>query len=449
MTQRPPAPGPVCTVSFPGVPQSELPSGISVSTIEDHLLPRVTVLAGHPLGRVHDPDSHQGLAELAGDTLKEGTRSRNSRQIAETLDRRAISFSAEVFLEYSIFSFSCLKEQLDPALELFAEILTEPVFPESELAKARARWQSILTAQRADAGFLANERFLQLLFPGHPYGRVAPPIAQLQELTSTRVSNFFARSVPPPGSRLLFAGDIDHEETVRLAADCFGSWKTRPAPDSHFPGQLQTSPRIAVVDRPHSAQARLVAGMRTLPRTHHDFDRLRLANQVLGGGASARLFLKLREQKGYSYGVYSSLRGYRRDGLLLASCALRADKTGEAAADILAEMRGLGEHPPGDTELDRCKAEIIGGFLRRVETPASIGSLEITRAMADLRGDYYRDYVTRIQEITPDDVKRIAEAVIRPEIATIVAVGKASELEPQLREFGEVAVFDTSGNRIQ
>ncbi len=449
MIERPPAPGPVSEVAFPEVKWTQLPSGPSYAAISDHLLPRVSVLVGIPVGRVHDPEPFEGLAELSGGTLKEGTRNHSSRQIAEIFDRKAISFSAEVLREYSIFSFSCLKGQLPAALEIFSEVLTEPVFPEVELVKARARWQSILLAQRADAGFLASERFVKLLFPGHPYGRVAPTVAQLQELTSARVNAFYRQSFPQPGSRVLFAGDIAPGESQDLALSGFGSWTNRPALASRFPEALEKTPRVAVVDRPHSAQARLAVGMRTLARSHADFDRLRLANQVLGGGASARLFLKLREQKGYSYGVYSSLRGYRQDGLMQVSCALRADKAGEAVSDILTEMKGLEEHPLDITELDRCKAEIIGSFLRRVETPASIASLEIAGAMADLPQGYYRSHVTRIQGVTPGDVKHAAMKHIRPETATIVAVGKADELEAQLREFGNVAVYDSAGNQVQ
>jgi predicted Zn-dependent peptidase len=449
MNVQPPAPGPVSDVVFPEIDWAQLPSGTSYATISDRLLPRVSILVGIPAGRVHDPESLQGVAELVGDTLKEGTRGHSSREIAELFDRKAISFSAEVLLEYSVFAVSCLKDQLPTALTIFSEVLTEPVFPEVELVKARARWQSILIAQRADAGFLANERFVKLLFPGHPYGRVAPTVAQLQALTSAQVNAYYRRSFPQPGSRTLFAGDITPEESEELVLSAFGSWKTRPALQAQFPEALETPPRVAIVNRPHSAQARLAVGMRTIPRSDADFDRLRLANQVLGGGASARLFLKLREQKGYSYGVYSSLRGYRQDGLLQVSCALRADKTGEAVSDILAEMQGLETTPPDAAELDRCKAEIIGSFLRRVETPASVASLEMTGEMAGLPEGYYRSYVTRIQGVSPEDVERAALGHIRPETATVVAVGNADELEPQLREFGTVAIYDSSGNQVQ
>ena len=164
MIQSPPGPGPVRNVDFPTIPRSTLPTGLTCATVEDRLLPQVSVLVGIPVGRVDDPDSHQGLSELAAGTLKEGTRYHSSRQIAELLDRKAISLSADVYLEYTVFGVSCLKRELEPALDLLSEMLTEPAFPEVELVKARARWQSILIAQRADPGFLASELFLRLLF---------------------------------------------------------------------------------------------------------------------------------------------------------------------------------------------------------------------------------------------------------------------------------------------
>jgi predicted Zn-dependent peptidase len=389
------------------------------------------------------------LAQFTLETLKEGTQSRSTRMIAEQLDQLAIDFSTEMFMEHCLVSMTLLESNLDAALELFADILLNPIFPEDELEKVKVRWHSHLVSERSDPSFLANERLFQELFPGHPYSRLSFSLDHLGKLDREQAVHFHKSRFTCCGGLLLFAGSINLEEAVRRAEAKLGSWSPGEPIERNLPklGPPQRS-AISLVHRPHSVQTKVAIGLRTLPQSHPQQIDLQVMNQVLGGGASARLFLNLREERGFTYGVYSSARGYSEDGVLVISCSVRSDKAGETVQEIYREMQGIQENPPDSEELNRCKSEIVGSFIRRMETPPSIGSMELGRRLKHLPPDYYRDFIPRVNSVTQHDVSEIAKRLLQPEKTAIVAVGDRAEIEEQLKPFGTIRVYDTDGKRI-
>jgi zinc protease len=449
MSTQPPPPTASRNIDYPEIPLTQLDNGLKVLCVEAHHLPRVTILAAIPGGRVSNPDDNYGLAQFTLETLKEGTDTRSSRVIAEQLDQLAIDFSTETYMEHSLLSMTLLESNLQAALELFADILLNPVFPGHELEKVKVRWHSHLVSERSDPGFLANERGFQELFAGHPYSRVSFPIDHLSQLDSDKAALFHRRRFTCHDGLLLLAGSLDLEEAARQSEVALGQWNAGFPTSQNFPelGHLK-GPTVSLVHRPHSVQTKVWVGLRTLPHNDPEYIDLQMMNQVLGGGASARLFLNLREERGFTYGVYSSIRSYSLDGAQLISCSVRSDKTGETLQEIYREMRGMQENPPDSDELDRCKSEIVGSFIRRMETPSSIGSMELSRRLRQLPADYYRDFIPHVNSITEKAVSETAARFLRPERTSVVVVGDRSEIEDQLKPFGTVSVYDTDGQRI-
>ncbi len=449
MSTQPPPPSASRNIDYPEIPLTTLDNGLRVLCVEAHHLPRITILAALPVGRVSNPNDNFGLAQFTLETLKEGTKSRSSRVIAEQLDQLAIDFSADTLMEHSLLSMTLLESNLKAALELFADILLNPVFPDHELEKVKVRWHSHLVSERSDPGFLANERVFQELFPGHPYSRVSFSLDHLSQLDGEKAAHFHKSRFTCHGSLLLLAGSLDLEEAARQAGVALGQWNAGSPVDKDFPDPRPLQgPTISLVHRPHSVQTKVLVGLRTLPQSHPQHIDLQVMNQVLGGGASARLFLNLREKRGFTYGVYSSIQGYSQDGVQSISCSVRNDKTGETLKEIYREMKGMQEHPPDSEELDRCKSEIVGSFIRRMETPSSIGSLELSRRLRQLPANYYRDFIPRVNSITEEAVSETAKRFLRPERTSVVVVGDRPEIEEQLKPFGTVGVYDTDGKRI-
>ncbi len=449
MSTQPPQPSASRNIDYPEIPLTQLDNGLQVLCVEAHHLPRVAILAALPVGRVSNPNNNFGLAQFTLETLKEGTKSRSSRVIAEQLDQLAIDFSTEIYMEHCLLSMTLLESNLKAALDLFADILLNPVFPEHELEKVKVRWHSHLVSERSDPGFLANERVFQELFPGHPYSRISFSLDHLSQLDREQAAHFHKSRFTCHGSLLLLAGSIDLEEAARQAEGALGQWNAGSPMELDSPHlKPSQSPAISLVHRPHSVQTNVLVGLRTLPQNHPQYIDLQMMSQVLGGGASARLFLNLREKRGFTYGVYSSIRGYSQGGVQLISCSVHNDKTGETLTEIYREMQGLQDDPPDSEELNRCKSEIVGSFIRGMETPSSIGSMELGRRMKQLPADYYGDFIPRVNSVTEQDVSETARRFLSPERASVVVVGERSEIEDQLKPFGAVGVYDTDGQRI-
>ncbi|RPJ54860.1 MAG: insulinase family protein [Acidobacteria bacterium] len=444
---RPVAAG-IRTVNYPDIPEEILPNGLLVQTIEDHRFPIVSVQVAFPVGRVHNPDDNLSLLQLAVESVKEGTESRDARTIADQMDYWSIHYSGELFMESTLHAIRVLEQHLERGLEILSDLLLNPLFPEDELEKTRERWSSLLQAQRSQSDFLANERAYLSCFEGHPYSKSTISLEHLQQATRGRLLESYREKYAPDGALVLLAGDVTHEDSVRLARRFFGNWKSSSTARMEYSAASSRPKQILLVERPNSVQSRVLIAARALPVADPEMIDLRVANQILGGSASARLFLKLREEKGFTYGAYSRLKTYREDGLLMAGAGVRSDVTGQAIDEILLEFDRMVDGLPSDEELSRSQSEIIGAFIRQMETPSSIGALEIRRRLGGLPVDYYRNLPSAVQQVTPDMVRGISRRVFRGSEPVVIVVGDRKAVENQLKHLGEIELFDAQGKRL-
>ena len=205
---------------------------------------------------------------------------------------------------------------------------------------------------------------------------------------------------------------------------------------------------ICLIHRPHSVQSQFLVAGRTLPQGDPDSITLKVANQILGGGGSSRLFLNLREDKGYTYGAYSRLKSYRNAGLFLAGASVKTEVTLESIEETLKEMDQLHERPPGDNELARCQQEIIGSFIRQMETPASVGALELDRRLHDLPEDFYSTFIPKVRSIGKETVVEMARRYFDSQRLVIAVVADREKVENELGRLGELRVYDTNGELL-
>jgi zinc protease len=444
-----PLPGTVKNVSYPVIPAKTLPNGLTVLTVEDAKLPRVTVKLAFPSGRVCSPDENLSLMEMGLSLLNEGTENLSSRQISEKLDYWAIQYESEAHMEHSMLSATALSDYLGETLQLLSDFVLCPSFPEEEIEKLRTRWRSSLMAQRTQPDFLANERIFHELYAGHPYRKVSIPLAHLEAAQRADLVSMFRSFGSPTGAWLLFAGPVSQQEALTLTDRYFGGWQASSPPKVTYPPVRDlASPLICLIHRPHSVQSKVLASVRTAPRKDPEEIPLRLANQVLGGSASARLFMNLREDKGYTYGAYSRLRSYREDGLIMAGASVRADATIASLKEILSEFDRMRESFPEQAEMERARSEVIGSFIRQMEMPASIGSLELSRRIMELPDDYYENFIPALRQTTREEVAKVSSRFFDRNRMLVTVVADRQAVEKGLREMGEVVVSDTEGNRI-
>ncbi|MFQ5928678.1 MAG: M16 family metallopeptidase [Acidobacteriota bacterium] len=448
MTQ-PPAPGAEKNVFYPEIPEKRLSNGLRVLVVRDDRFPRLSVKLVLSVGRVCNPDDNLALVSLTVELLKSGTRTRSARDISNLIDQWAIQYASEVLMEHGCISMTLLEHHLEPALELLSDIVRNPSFIEHELKKLKVRWKSHLIAQRSQPNFLATERAFKTIYPAHPYSKVSMTPEDLERATAESVLNTYRRHCVPGNAYLLFAGPIDLDQATGLAERFLGSWESQEAPSIDYPQPAPIARRlVCLVHRPHSVQSQILLGCRTLPKVHPDAIALKVANQVLGGGASARLFLNLREQKGYTYGVYSRLKSYRHDGLFLAEASVKTEVTLESIEEMLKELEHMRKQLPEEEELSRSQSELIGSFIRQMESPASVGALEVNRRLYQLPEGFYRNFIPTVRGVKREMVREMARRFFDPERVVLTVVADRARVENELQNLGELRLYDVHGNRI-
>lgn len=443
----------ILKVSLPKSQEADLSNGVHLIVIEDHRAPQVffqMIIDG--AGGYYDPASIPGLATFTATLMREGTTTRTSEQISEELDRlaAAVGVGAGLANPFATVTGNGLTRNLDTVLSLMADVLMNPSFPQVEIDRYKKRTAAQFLNQRTQPGFLAQERLYSAVFGDHPLARVSPTPQALEALTRDALVAFHKSHYNPDRALLAVAGDITLAEAKSKAEAAFGGWKKAgvtieaqrdPAPIS--------GPSISLVARPKSVQTSLRVGTQSLPRTHPDYDALTVANYVLGGGPTGRLFEHLREQKGYTYGAYSNFSSSRTVGPWSASTDVRSEVTDAALTDLIEEIRRMRDVRLTDAELTKAKNALIASFALSLESPNAILTRYIDRYLYKLPADYWDTYPQRIGAITSADVEAVARKYWAADRLQIVAVGEIEKVEPALKKLGPVQVFDAEGKPIR
>jgi zinc protease len=462
--QAPPPPGSVVSknrapvsdalleIKLPRPQEADLPNGLHVMVLPDRRAPQVSVqLSMRGAGGYYDPADQIGLAQFTAANLREGTTSRSSTAIAEQLDRLSavLNVNAEMAGEDAVITASALTEHVDVLLDLVADVLLNPTFPEPELQRYKTQRRAQLHQLRAQAGFLGAERFSIVLAGDHPDGRVAPSIAVLDKITRDNLVQFHRARYVPDHAVIAIAGDISMADAMAKIQSRLAAWKKTgtPAPKVADPVALQ-KPGIFLVERPNSVQTNLLVGVQAIRRTDPDFFAMTVLNKVIGGGPTGRLFRHLREDKGYTYGAGSTIMAPRYRGTWVADTEVRTEVTEPALTDLLDELKQVRETPIPAKEFADAKRSLIASFALTLESPQALLNNAVTRYRFGLPGDYWDRYPQRIMAITEADAQAMAKKYLDPSRLQIVAVGNSEGVARALRKLGTVEVYDAEGKRI-
>jgi zinc protease len=453
----------VLKIRLPRAAEADLPNGMHLIVLEDHRLPQISFQLIIPgAGGFFDPPEQPGLASFTASLMREGTPTRTSNQIsaqldlmAATLNANAGSSSTEMSLNGSSFS-----DQASTLFDLAADVLLHPAFAEDEVARFKQRTRSNLAQQRASPNFLAAEMFARAVYGTHPAARVAPTVASLDRTTREDLVAFHRTHYVPERAVLAIAGDISLAQTRMLVDARLGAWK-RSAPTISIAGsatpivvaipdpQPTTGSKIYFVARPNSVQTNLIVGAQAIERTNPDYDVLQVMNKVIGGGPTGRLFLHLREDKGYTYGASSALDARQHRGDWAASTNVRTEVTEPALHDLLDEVRQLRDEPVPERELADAKRSMIASFALSLESPAQLLGLSITSWRYRLPADYWDRYPERVAAVTSAQVQAIARKYLMTDRLQIIAVGDPGPVAGPLKKLGVVESYDANGRRLQ
>jgi zinc protease len=299
MTQpsRTSAPDPLPPVEFSIPPSTErkLANGLKIVIIEDERLPLISYRLGFDAGAVNDPEGFTGLSSATASMLNEGTANYSSRQLAEEIERLGASVSANASDDFTIAAASVLSLYSSPGLRLLSEIVLRPTFPESELDLYKRNTLEHLKFQRSQPGFLAGEQSARLIFGQHPYAKAAPTPEEVENLSRQTLIDHHARTYVPNTATFMIVGDVKTDEVVAEIEELFGGWQPGEKKAPAFPEfPVRNTRSLTIVDRPGSAQSNIVLANLAIERTHPDYFPMLVMNQVLGAGASSRVFMNLR-----------------------------------------------------------------------------------------------------------------------------------------------------------
>jgi predicted Zn-dependent peptidase len=442
---------------LPAVQRRKLSNGLDVLVVEHHELPVVSMNLVMKMGGAGDPESKAGLASLTADMLDEGTTTRSSLDISNQLSNIGASLSIGTGWDSTTASLRTLTRHMDRALDIYADVITNPSFPDKELQRIRATRLASLRQQRDNPDAIAGLVFQTALYGrNHPYGHpLSGDEASLTSFTGDDVRNFYETYFRPNNSTLIVVGDVKPDAVVAKLEKALAGWKSAhvPAVDvSAAPVQREHS-MIYLVDKPGSVQSVINIGQVGVPRSSPDYFPLYVMNRILGGASSARINMNLREDKGYTYGASSAFSFRRGAGPFTAAAPVQGFSTKESVVEFMKELRGIrGEMPVTPAELDAAKQSIVRGFPRAFETPDQIANQLETIVTYDLPDTYFNSYIERVQAVTLEDINRVANRYLQPDRMAVVIVGDRKAIEQGLRSLdglGErISFVDTEGRPV-
>ncbi len=424
----------------PNIVRRTLPNGLRMVIAEQHNSPLVTMRLSLPAGSVSDPSNQPGLASSVAAQFTAGTDKYTSVQLHEAVEDLGGTLGVGAGSDFTTLSTSVLSENFNPMTDLMADVILHPTFPDSELKVYKGLQLQGLVVQRQNPGFLAQEQISRALYGSHPYGVVSTTAQAINALTTEKLSTFYRERYIPQGSVLVIVGDVNPARAFARIEKTLGGWKSAgPAASAsaqYPPPPTRDAREVILVNRPGSVQSNIVFGNLAIKRNDPDYYALSVANVILGGGSSSRLFNNVREKQGYAYDVSSSPAPRALAGDYTLSAQTRTDVTAAALKEMLAEAERIRATPVTDAELKSAKSYLSGVFVISLTSQNGVADRLLATEQYGLPQDYLTTYRDRIAAITPADVLRVESKYLQPDKFAIIIVGDADKLRDSLRPFG-------------
>ena len=441
---------------FPAIGRATLPNGLKIVLAERHSIPQVQLTLLVDAGYAADQFAAPGTASLTLDMLDEGTTRRSALQISDTLSQLGAQLSTSSQLDVSRVALSTLKENVDPALDIFADVVLNPAFPQADFQRQQRQRLARIQREKVQPVQMALRVFPQLLYgANHAYGNPLTGSGTEQSVTQmTRddLVRFHRTWFKPNHATLVIVGDVSLAEIQPRLTRLFSGWKAGDVPQKNV-GTVadQARPVVYILDRPGAEQSVILAADLAAPKANPHEYAIEAMTSLLGGQFTSRINMNLREGKHWSYGAFTFIWDARGQRPFIAYAPVQTDKTKESMIEVDRELRGiLGPRPVAADELAKAQANLTLTLPGNWETMDAVqGSLEqlVTFGLDD---HYYETYAQRVRALTIPDAAGAAEETIRPDHLVWVVVGDRSKIEAGIRElnFGEIRFLDADGKPL-
>lgn len=421
------APGAASAVDVKVVPFSK---GVDVWFAEDHTVPMIAMSVSLPAGSAYDPHGKDGLASFTASLLDEGAGNLDSNGFQAALNNRAIKLSVSTDRDFLVISLITLTENAPEAFRLLGMALTHPRFDPATVARVRSQIIAGLQQDEEDPGTVAAKAFFGFYFNAHPYAHsVHGSYAGINAITVQDLRTFARTHWVRGGMKVAVSGDLNQAKLNGYLKTALGSLPAN-APPWILPTGKVGAPGIHVIPMP-VPQPNIVFGVPGLLRTDKDFIAAYVANHILGdGGFTSRLTAEVREKRGLTYGISTSLSPFRKAGVVLGEVATKRETVRQTVQVIRETMKKYADEGATDKELADAKTYLTGSFPLAFSSNAGIASQLSAFQRVGLSVDYLDKRNAMINAVTLDDIKRVAKRLFNPAKLTIVVAGTPADSKP-------------------
>ena len=433
-----PKPGTPKDFRVPEPKRFTLPNGLQVALVQWGTMPKVRVTLSMRTGNAFEKADEVWLADLTGDLLLEGTKTRTAAQISEEAARMGGAITVSVGGDTTTIGGDVLTEYGAQMVDLVADVVRHPAFPESELPRLKANMLRNLAVALTQPQQIAMQKFRAVMYGDHPYGRVFPTEEMVKGFTPDQVRGFYKQSYGAGRSRLYVVGRFDAAPVEAAIRKAFEAWD-RGAEAEQPPATPTTTRTVHIVDRPGAPQSTIILGVPTVDPSNEDFIPLTVMDALLGGAFASRITKNIREDKGYTYSPTSDLSVRFRDAYWVENADVTTTVTGPSLKEIFAEIDRLQAEPPSPAELTGIQNYLAGTYVLQNSSRAGITNQLAYMDLHGLPPTYASTYVKQVYAVTPEQVSAMARKHLVDERALIVIVGDRKVIEEQVKGFGEIA----------
>ncbi len=449
-----PALGPAPEANLPKLERATLPNGLKIVLAERKGAGLVNMWMAVNAGFASDQFASPGTAKLGSSLLVDGTRTRNALEINDQTALLGAELQSYGDLDYSYVRLSALKAKLDPSLDLFADVILNPVFPEADFKREQKLQIDAIQQEQSEPVTMGLRVFPRFLYgANHAYGNPltgSGTAASVEKISRADLVKFHEVWFHPNNATLVVVGDTTLAEIIPRLEKAFASWKPGEVPAKNVATvQLPAKPAVYIVDKPNAGQSVILAGNVSAPPDAGEEIAVHAMNDAIGGTFSSRLNMNLREDKHWAYGAGSVLWGARAQRPFLVFAPVQTDKTKEALAEVNRELREfLSDRPVTAQELARIQANETLRLPGSRETLNAVGTSIISLLKYHWPDDYYDKMTGRILALKTSDLEAAAHEVIHPDHLVWVVVGDRAKIEAGIRELnlGEIRFIDADGN---
>ena len=442
---------------FPEVTRKTLSNGLKIVLAERHSIPVVHFNLMIDAGYAADQFGLPGTASLAMNMLDEGTKSRDALQISDQLAMLGARIGSYSDLDKSFVTLSALKKNLEASLDIYADIILDPAFPEKEFSRLQEQQLAKIKQEKSSPFSMALRLFPGYLYgENHAYGNSftgSGTEASVTTMTTTDLVKFHTDWFKPNNATLVVVGDIRMDEVASKLEKLFADWKKGTVPVKNISEvELPEQSSIYLMDKPGSPQSVILAGNVAPPKSDPDDIAMSMMNSILGGTFTSRLNMNLREDKHWSYGAGSFLIDAKGQRLFVVYAPVQADKTKESIQEMQKELTGIEtDHPASSGELNKVQQNEILSLPGSWETAEAVSRSLVDMEQYDLPKDYYQTYAGKIKNLNLDAITTAQTKVLHPNQMVWIVVGDRAKIEPGLKELGfnEIKLIDPDGKPVE